>query len=331
MMFNHIYRVVLVCTAGLAIFTNASFPTVQAKLVLSNPLTLDETTLGVRPNRRLRTGKSGSAFEERTITGLSKIQNWLTKKRENKQLRDWLRAGQTPDDILNLLKVDDEFETFLKGPHYNLLSKFITKYNNHVTIKDPKKLVTMLGLLVKTYGDEAVAKTLEVAKRDPSVEQLAMRIQGDLFVGWAGNKFSTGVVYNRLKVGDERGKDLFATPAFNAWVNFDDMMNHYLPERAENILNQLLTTFDEIPLAKAIELASKDKGANAIVTQLQHPLFEKWVRDGQTTETLGKRLKFDRYTWEVDPSMDILSEYGKFYRQKVLLLLKKIQNLRSAD
>ncbi|POM65642.1 Secreted RxLR effector peptide protein, partial [Phytophthora palmivora] len=247
------------------------------------------------------------------------MQNWLTQithfkitKRENsdnKQLRDWLQAGQTPDDILNLLKVDDEFETFLKGPHYDLLSNFITKYNNHVAIKDPKKEVTLLGLFVKTYGDEAVAKTLEVAKGDPSVEQLAMRIQGDLFAGWAGNGLATRDVYNVLKVKDEGVKNLFATPAFNAWVNFDDMVNHYSPERAENMLNQLLTTFDEIPLAKAIELASKDDVANAIVTKLQHPLFEKWVRDGQTIETLSKRLKFDRYVWEVDPSMDILREY----------------------
>ncbi|OWZ21149.1 Avirulence (Avh) protein [Phytophthora megakarya] len=315
------YYVVVVCTIALASATDAFLTPVQAAMTGSS----SPTTTEIRPNRLLRTDKAESKGEERASTSLTTMKTWfatlLTKPTvtdvEKKQFRLWLKQKQTPEDVLKLLKMDDDFETILKSPTYNTVVNFITAYNEKVTVKHPEKTVTALGLFVKTYGDEAMAKSLELAKRDPSLEQLAQRIQGDLLAGWAGNGLTTDHVYKILKVKEEEVKDLFTTPAFNVWANFDNMVNHYHPDREKNVLNRLIESFGEIPLAKTIELASKEEAMDDIVYKLQQPLFEKWLREKKTPNEIGNRLKLDRFTWAYDPSEDILKVYGKFYANKV--------------
>ncbi|ETN20754.1 hypothetical protein PPTG_03682 [Phytophthora nicotianae INRA-310] len=313
---------VLVCFIALTESFSAALTVEAVKLPVDSPITSAHTFIQTSPKRLLKPDEGdGVNDEERGFNGLSsKLKSWftthLTKAStgddELKQLKAWLKEKQTPENALKLLNMDDEVETLLTSPSFYLWSTYLTMYDK----KYPEQMKNILGVLVKSYGDEAVAKMLENAKRDPGSEQLAMRLQNDLLAAWGVNGLSNDHVFKLLKVEEESVKDLFTTPAFNVWSNYFKLRNYYSPDKDVDMVNQLLTSFNEFSLAKSIHLAKKDEAMEPVASGLQHALLKKWLDGKKTPEEITTKLKLDKFTWENDPTMEIVKEYTKLYTYK---------------
>ncbi|KAE9275362.1 hypothetical protein PF008_g29367, partial [Phytophthora fragariae] len=98
-----------------------------------------------------------------------------------------LKEKKTPDDVFKMLKLDDGLETVLENQKLQLWTAFVNKFNKK---KRGEREVTILGMLTKTYRDEAVAKMLEAAKQNPSTEWLATKLQNEQQIVWIVNGVS---------------------------------------------------------------------------------------------------------------------------------------------
>nr|QMU24849.1 PaRXLR25 [Phytophthora agathidicida] len=293
------------------------------------PASAENSNFGTR---LLRADSTVARYEEErafTIPGLAKTKEWITNFLSKiktsfinrRQAKKWMKEQKTPDEVFKLLKLDQGTETLMADPKLRTWSVFMTTYNN----KNRDKMVNMLGMFTKYYGDEAVAKMLETARRDPYTYKLADRLQERQIYGWIRNGLSADIVFQLLKVGETRVDKLLSNPAFNVWYYVVSRLNRHNPDKEVNMIKKLLTTYDDIELAKAIEAATKVKttgtlaknveSTEAIATIFQKAQFKKWLADGIDPPTILKRLEMDKLKWGTDPNAEIFRAYTTFYKE----------------
>ncbi|KAG3071250.1 hypothetical protein PI124_g16693 [Phytophthora idaei] len=141
-------------------------------------------------------------------------------------------------------------------------------------------MVTMLGVLTKTYGGEAVAKMIEAARASPKTSGVANRLQ---------NGLTPDIVFQMMKVGEG---------------GVDKLMSN------QDLIKKLLTVYDDIPLAKAFEAATQVKTTEFMWKKLQQAQFKKWLADGVEPSTIFKSLNLDNVKWTADPNAGVYREYN---------------------
>jgi hypothetical protein len=310
----------------------------NAKLIASSPLrSVPDAVHEVTYKRLLRSGKQVNEERAVPVSGLTKVEqlskvqmakNWVTTKlaklkswyTTRRKVQGWMKKGSTPEDVFKLLKLDEGTETLMANPSLNLWVKFLVTYNK----KNRDKMMTMIGVFTKTYGDEAVAKMLETARRNPSTYKRADSLQGQQRLGWANTGIrDPDIIFQLLKVGDTSVTKLFSNPNFNVWYYFFTRMNRYNSDREVTMINKLVAVYDDIPLAKAIEAARQVKTAETlpknvqsvenIATNFQNAQFKKWLEDGTEPATIFTKLGMDKLKWSTDPNAEIYSGYKAFY------------------
>ncbi|KAJ8569052.1 hypothetical protein ON010_g6209 [Phytophthora cinnamomi] len=115
------------------------------------------------------------------------------------QMRDWVRRGTSVDDAMTLLKFDDNVKTVLINPGLGTLEVYITQLNK----LDPKKRTTVTDALRDSYGDEAVAKMLEAARKaktTPNTEKLAQKLQNSQFDQWFTEGAKPAIIWKMLNM-----------------------------------------------------------------------------------------------------------------------------------
>jgi hypothetical protein len=231
-----------------------------------------------------------------------------------------MKKGSTPEDVFKLLKLDEGTETLLTNPSASLWVEFVKAYN----LKNPTKKATIVGVFTKVYGDAAVAKMLETARRIPSTNKRASRLQDQQLMGWANNGITDpNIIFQLLKVGDSSLPRLFASPNFNVWYYFFNRMNRYNADREVTMIKTLLAVYDDIPLAKAIEAAKNVKltgtlpknvpSTESVAIYFQKAQFMKWLEDGTEPATIFTKLGMDKLKWSTDPNAGIYRGYKAFY------------------
>ncbi|GMF63827.1 unnamed protein product [Phytophthora fragariaefolia] len=278
-------------------------------------------SIDISDRRLLRTYKTENAIKEEraiTIPGLSKIKEWVTLHvswfktwyNNGKQANIWMNEKKTPDEVFKILKLDEDINTVLNNPKLTTWVAFMRIYNKN----NKGKTVTLIGMLTKHYGNLPLTKMIETARRNPATRRLANRLQTDQLVGWAGNGLSTDVVYMTLKVGDGTVDKLLANPALNVWFYYFNRMNNHDPDREVNLIKKLRSSYDDMELAKAIEVATKEKTTEFIAKELQTAQFKLWKADGRDPRTVFNMLMLDTKKWPYDPNVDVYRAYYLFYK-----------------
>ncbi|POM81137.1 Secreted RxLR effector peptide protein [Phytophthora palmivora] len=287
-----------------------------------------------RDSKLLRTNmKVNENNEERAIVipGLSKlketflkIKNWFvdfvskikTSYTERRQIRKWMKEEKTPDEVFVLLGLDKGIDGILASPKLRTWSVFMTTYNR----KNPTKMVNMLGTLTKYYGDRDVAIMIETSRRDlytrplaNKLQPLANKLQNHQLTAWILNGLSSDIVFQLLRVGEGSVKNLLQNKALNVWSYFFFRKNVYNTDREIQLMKKLLTVYDDIPLAKASEVAKRVERTEFMGTQLQNAQFKKWLADGVDPQIVLKRLEKDQSKWKLDPNTAIYTAYKTFY------------------
>ncbi|KAE9265399.1 hypothetical protein PF008_g31871 [Phytophthora fragariae] len=109
------------------------------------------------------------------------------------QMRDWIRGGKSFDDVLALLKLDDGVDKILANP---TLGVYINQFNKI----NPGKQTNTIDRLTVQFGDEALAKMLEAAKKVPSTEKLAKELQVAQFAQWLAEGAKPANIWKMLNM-----------------------------------------------------------------------------------------------------------------------------------
>nr|QMU24872.1 PaRXLR48 [Phytophthora agathidicida] len=125
----------------------------------------------------------------------------VTQKFKEEVIQKWLELTTPPNDVFKQLKLDKVgIDDILSSP---LLSTWV-QYMNQFNEKIPRKKTTMIGIFTMHYGDEALAKMLEAAKKVPETKQLAKNLQTAQFNQWmADEKTPKAVLESVLKLDDQ--------------------------------------------------------------------------------------------------------------------------------
>ncbi|KAE8876279.1 hypothetical protein PF005_g27950 [Phytophthora fragariae] len=207
-----------------------------------------------------------------------------------------------------MLKLDDGLETVLENQKLQLWTAFVNKFNKK---KRGEREVTILGMLTKTYRDEAVAKMLEAAKQNPSTEWLATKLQNEQQIVWIVNGVSPDYVFKWFKLDKGTVEELLSNPALGVWYHFFKNLNQYNPDRDVTMITKLLNTYEDIPLAKAITAAMKDENMQLVASRLQEAQFQKWRLDGRNPDAISKMIMTDKTAgWKYQ---GIFRAYRTFY------------------
>ncbi|KAE8982181.1 hypothetical protein PR003_g24403 [Phytophthora rubi] len=217
-----------------------------------------------------------------------------------------MKEKKTPDDVFKALKLDDELETVLDNEKLHLWVDFVNKFNK----KNHGREVTLLGMLTKTYGDEALAKVFETAKQNPSTVWIATKLQNEQQIVWMLNGLDPDFVFKWFKLDKATVEELLSNPALGVWYHFFHNLNQFNPDRDVTMITKLVNTYDDIPLAKAISAAMKDENMQLVASRLQEAQFQKWRLDGRNPDAISKLLLKDRMGWK---NQGISRDYKTFY------------------
>ncbi|EGZ15244.1 hypothetical protein PHYSODRAFT_354760 [Phytophthora sojae] len=144
----------------------------------------------------------------------------LASKLELEQLYAWATKGKTPDEAFALFKLSKAGDDFLSTPQFTTLTKYLKVFNS----KNADKETTMIATLVKSYGDDKVAKILQAAMKVPETAPTAQKLDTELVQLWLANRESTDAVFTLLKL-DKAGDTLFSNPLLVTWTKYMNAFN----------------------------------------------------------------------------------------------------------
>ncbi|GMF36159.1 unnamed protein product [Phytophthora lilii] len=84
-----------------------------------------------------------------------------------------LEFVKIPDDVFALLKLDEAGDQVFRSSMFAFWTKYLDNYN----IANPDTKTSVISALSVSHSDEAVFKFLESAKKIPSTEKLATKLQ----------------------------------------------------------------------------------------------------------------------------------------------------------
>ncbi|KAF1783226.1 hypothetical protein GQ600_26862 [Phytophthora cactorum] len=100
----------------------------------------------------------------------------LARVLQAQQRQVWLSTGESGDDIFKMIKLDEAGAKLFESPQFTTWASYVDEFNRNI----PNKAVSMLTLLAKHYDDVDLGKMLEAAKKVPSTESIAAKLQSEL-------------------------------------------------------------------------------------------------------------------------------------------------------
>ncbi|KAG2856501.1 hypothetical protein PC129_g13062 [Phytophthora cactorum] len=220
----------------------------------------------------------------------------LARVLQAQQRQVWLSTGESGDDIFKMIKLDEAGAKLFESPQFTTWASYVDEFNRNI----PNKAVSMLTLLAKHYDDVDLGKMLEAAKKVPSTESIAAKLQSELKASVAGGK-SPENFFRILKL-DDTGTELFKSPEFPKWISYVDDFNAKNPGEAVPILAKLTKLYGEATLSEMIEVAKKVSTTESIAKKLQAQQNLQWLSKQKSPDDVFKLLKLD------EPSLAILTD-----------------------
>ncbi|GMF16951.1 unnamed protein product [Phytophthora lilii] len=229
------FVVLLAAVILLANFDAATASKAASTVVLPSSRFLNE----VPATTNLRTDSEERAI---TIPNTSAIATWLkslgSKFTDALRIRYWLAKAHSPEYVFVRQHLNAGVDKFLVNPKFNAWVKYVDVFNK----KYPDKKVNVIQLLTKTYGDEALSRTLERAMNVKGTSSMATRLRNEQLEAWKAQGKTSDEIFTLLKL-DDAGDDLLITPQLNSWYTYTVMTNP--DDTAEVLIKTLRTHYDE--------------------------------------------------------------------------------------
>ncbi|KAJ8527374.1 hypothetical protein ON010_g14889 [Phytophthora cinnamomi] len=163
----------------------ASADPASAKTGLTLPVIVESSTQEhARPDglyraaRFLRTHQI-SADQDDDTSGEERGFGSKSKSANAERIEEWLRLGQSSDDIFTFLKLDSRVDKVLTNRHFREWKEYVGVRN-----KDQSPEMAMITILMEKYNTEPVAEMLQAAKTVSATTTIATRLEKAQFETW---------------------------------------------------------------------------------------------------------------------------------------------------
>ncbi|POM71455.1 Secreted RxLR effector peptide protein [Phytophthora palmivora] len=214
----------------------------------------------------------------------------LAKRVQTEQIQRWLVAGETPESVYKLLKLDEAGQSLFEQPQIVTWAKYLDNFNK----EHPESRMPLLSFLQARYKDEAtLVQMLIAAEKVYSTKSLAVRIQAEQTNQWLRMEKVPADVFKLLKL-DDIGFSLLENTLFSAWVNYMKLFNEQNPTEKTSVIATLTAHYGDDVLAKIIEAGKKVPSTEALAKRLQSEQMQHWLGKGKTPDDVFALLKLDK-------------------------------------
>ncbi|KAG3029768.1 hypothetical protein PC121_g15777 [Phytophthora cactorum] len=216
----------------------------------------------------------------------------IAKRLENELMQLWLGQKHSVDDVFKLLKLDEAGDQLFAQPQ-------VVAWANSLP------------------NEETLVKMLIAAKKSPSVENIAVRVQSEQTKLWQANKKSPADVFKLVKL-DEEGPTLLTSPLFKSWLQYTDEYNMINWKETVSSISTLRTHYSDDVLAKMSLAADKTPSTQNFAKRLRSELLREWYDTLKPGDFVFKALKLDKTTSKVfeRPLFALWKEYMEFVSLK---------------
>ncbi|KAG6949366.1 hypothetical protein JG688_00014659 [Phytophthora aleatoria] len=246
----------------------------------------------------------------------------MAQRMENELFKVWVVNGKTPDVIFMYLNLHKAEESVFQSPLWSMYTKFLEEYNKVF----PMRQTTMISAFARSYDKEALAKLLVAAKKVPSTEKLATKLQTDQIQRWLDNKDSPNRIFKALRL-DDVVDDVLTSPLFNTWATYLDTFNVKFPSEKVPMIDTFRASFDNKSLAKMLITAQEIPTMEKLATKLQADQLQRWLAKKDSPEDIFRALVLDDAVDDVlsNPLLNTWASYledfnAKFPRSKVSMV-----------
>lgn len=116
-------------------------------------------------------------------------------------------------NTFKLLKLDDGVENLLTSPILGAWSSYLKRLNGGVDEE-----AAMVKTFTKFYGNEALSKMLEAAKKVSTTETMATKLQTAQFKMWLKNRVKPMHIWSMLKM---EKATWMANPSAEVWRGYN--------------------------------------------------------------------------------------------------------------
>ncbi|OWZ06972.1 Avirulence (Avh) protein [Phytophthora megakarya] len=227
----------------------------------------------------------------------------LAAQMKSTQLKMWLDSGKTTDDVFKLLKLDEVVIVY----HFRdeILFETWVSYINAFIKANPDKKDALFSSLQSRFTDRPFNKILNEAKRFPSMEITASKIQTDKIATYLANNKSPKYVFQLIGLRNE-GSDLLGSPLFNAWMKYVKEFNKRNPNNQESWFDGLRYEH-EYGAVRTIDKAMKNPNTIEIAKKLEKEWLNVWLDSNTLPKTVFSLLDLKK------PSEHVLAD-SKFKR-----------------
>ncbi|KAG7389266.1 hypothetical protein PHYPSEUDO_010824 [Phytophthora pseudosyringae] len=248
---------------------------------------------GVLTHRLLRVHKNENDIddeqdEERGV-GTSTAETLANSLKSTGQLDDWLKKGESTDDVFKPLALDKTADDLLANPQLKEWISYVKNFNR----ENPKKQTTLIKTLTTHYGDEALAKIIEAAKQMPSTATIAKRLQSEQLQHWLSQGKSPDNVFRVLKL-DAAGTEVFAQPQVVTWAKYVDDFNQANPDEKVTLFSTFAARFGDETLVQMLIAAKKVSSTEKIAEQVQAVQTKLWLSTGKAPIDVFELLQLNR-------------------------------------
>ncbi|ETO66921.1 hypothetical protein F444_16015 [Phytophthora nicotianae P1976] len=214
----------------------------------------------------------------------------IAKLLEADQIQFWLKNERTPDELLTLLSLDKAGDQLLASPRFQTWSKYINYYNKEY----PSEATTVMEKLTYNLGEEEVIGILAAARKVPSTEKAAAKLQAEQSKIWLSADKDPEELFKLLQL-DKTGDDLLDNPQFKYWGKYveDFNLNPQL-EDLVSIIDIVRKNFADDVLAHMIVTGMKAPSTKSMAQRMEDELFKGWITNLKTPDVVFMYLKLNK-------------------------------------
>ncbi|POM77608.1 Putative RxLR effector, partial [Phytophthora palmivora] len=225
-----------------------------------------------------KAGLSVSAVEKaKTMLTTSK----LTPDQLQKKLTSWLEKGKSVDTVFMRLHLHQDGTWLFINPRFPAW----VQYADDLSAKNPTKGISAISTLTTLYGDDALYKMIETAKRVSSTETLATKLQAEQMQHWVTTRKDPDDIFRLFNL-DKARKNIFSKPEFTSWIKYVDDLNAKHPEEPTSMFSTLTKYFRDDVLLKMTEDAKWYERTKGIATKLE----SDWLQAGLNSRTTPDKV-----------------------------------------
>ncbi|OWY99260.1 Avirulence (Avh) protein [Phytophthora megakarya] len=213
----------------------------------------------------------------------------LASKLESAQLKMWWDSGKSTDDVFKLLQLDQEAKrNFFRDT--DLLSTWVS-YVNVFFKENPDKTATLFSSMESRFRDRQLNEILNLAKKYPSMENIATTIQKNKIQTYLASNESPAKVFTLLGLADE-GDFILSTPQFRSWMNYVNVFNERNPKRQESWFEPLRLEH-EYGGFRMIEKALQNPNTVEIGEKVERGWLNFWLDQNHSPKDVFRFLHLD--------------------------------------